>query len=253
MKNRDVALHYRVVGVGAEGGVLPRLDSLLADSQGELYLVCRAGPAIEMVRTLGPVDLMLVDFPLDGTSLDTFFEELYREVEMPPRVAVLCADENGGGLPDLSAWNCTVLSCDRTLDQLAAALKTMLERAPRVGARLMVRLEVLAQEERRLRLAQTENISKTGMLLRTDEEFPPEASVRFELAFPHDPEPICGRARVVRAVDPRRERLKGVGVRFQALLGTDQLRLERFLAGAIKRERATRAAGGDGALAAAAS
>ncbi len=240
MREQDVAVRYRVIGVGAEGGVLGHLDALLEKSRGDLYLVSRGPSAIEMAETLGPIDLMLVEFPLAGEDLETFFAELYERVESPPRVAVLAADADGAELPDLSRWNCAVLSFDRRLDRLAAALRAMLERAPRVAARLMVRLEVVSDAERLLRLAQTENISKSGMLVRTDEEFPADASVRFELSFPEDPDPVRGSAMVVRRVDPGREKLHGVGVKFQAMLGSDQLRLERFLVRAVAGGRAVR-------------
>ena len=122
------------------------------------------------------------------------------------------------------------LPFEESVDETRETLSRLLTRAPRVQVRLMVRVETGSGRDRRLRVAQTENISRTGMLLRTRQEFPENAILGFEFHIPEDSHPISGTASVVRTIAPRGDSSPGVAIHFQDLLASDEQRLEEFLA-----------------------
>lgn len=72
----------------------------------------------------------------------------------------------------------------------------------------------------------TENISTTGMLVRTDYPYRVGMQLPFELVSPSPGEPIRGVAEVVRSTQADRERCAGVGARFVSFEGSGRERLE---------------------------
>lgn len=221
-------VRHRVLGIGREGGFLSELDPLLESCNSELYLAPAPESGLQMIQSLGPVDLVIVEYPLKGLTLDDFRIEVGRSSPGPLRVAVLgrSADMEGLRTED----DLILLPFERSVEEVGESLWGLLERAPRVSVQLMVRVEMDSGDRKILRLAQTENISKTGMLLRTKEELPEETTVGFEFFLPDDSHPITGAASVVRTTGAQDGSHHGVAIRFQSLLGSDQLRLESYLA-----------------------
>src|SRR5262249_57287484 len=60
---------------------------------------------------------------------------------------------------------------------------------------------------------QSENISETGMLLRSPEAYPIGTRVRFECTLPGDRSPLRGEAEVVRHTVSEVEQVQGIGVK----------------------------------------
>jgi Tfp pilus assembly protein PilZ len=81
-----------------------------------------------------------------------------------------------------------------------------------------------------LRACQSENISVSGMLIRTSEEFPIGSQVRLEFALTDDDEPLVCLAEVVRYTEPVKEKIRGMGVNFLSFEDDGWSRLEGFLA-----------------------
>jgi hypothetical protein len=119
------------------------------------------------------------------------------------------------------------------VDELEGRLVTAVEELSRPAARLPVRIPARVQlfaSGRPLRLmAQVDNISTTGMLLRGVTQFPVGTNFSFEMVVPDEAKPIRGSAEIMRMTDPRREQVNGVGVRFVSFEGSDRLRLEMFI------------------------
>ena len=119
------------------------------------------------------------------------------------------------------------------VDDLEGRLVTAIEELARPAARLPVRIPARVQlfaSGRPLRLmAQIDNISTSGMLLRGVTQFPVGTTFGFEMVVPDEAKPIRGTAEIMRLTDPRREEVHGVGVRFVSFEGSDRLRLEMFI------------------------
>ena len=119
------------------------------------------------------------------------------------------------------------------VDDLEGRLVTAIEELARPAARLPVRIPARVQlfaSGRPLRLmAQIDNISTSGMLLRGVTQFPVGTTFGFEMVVPDEAKPIRGTAEIMRLTDPRREEVHGVGVRFVSFEGSDRLRLEMFV------------------------
>lgn len=219
----------RVLGIGRAGGSLPDLDPVLESFYSELYLAPAPLMGLEMLGSLGPVDLIIVEHPLDGMSLEEFQTQVKEICDGPARVAVLVEmaaldTVRGSNMTDL-----ILLPFERSVEDVEGVLSMLLTRAPRYPVRLMVRLESGAGLSRLLRVAQTEDISRTGMLLRTQQELPEDAMVRFSFHIPDDSHPISGTASVVRTIAPIGDRPQGIAIHFQELLPSDEQRLDAFL------------------------
>jgi hypothetical protein len=119
------------------------------------------------------------------------------------------------------------------VDDLEGRLVTAVEELARPAVRLPVRIPARVQlfaSGRPLRLmAQIDNISTSGMLLRGVTQFPVGTTFGFEMVVPDEAKPIRGTAEIMRLTDPRREEVHGVGVRFVSFEGSDRLRLEMFI------------------------
>jgi len=112
---------------------------------------------------------------------------------------------------------------------LVTAVEDLARPAPRLPVRIPARVQLFA-DGRPLRLmAQVDNVSTSGMLLRGVTQFPVGTTFGFEMVVPGEAKPIRGTAEIMRVTDPRREDVHGVGVRFVSFEGSDRLRLEMFI------------------------
>jgi hypothetical protein len=100
-----------------------------------------------------------------------------------------------------------------------------------VSERTKVGLAVEADldDGQRCEVWQSENISATGMLLRTESELAEGEEVLLHFSLPGDDLPIHVQAEVVRHTTFAREDFTGVGVRFLSFVGEGQHQLELFL------------------------
>jgi hypothetical protein len=109
------------------------------------------------------------------------------------------------------------------------AVADLLDVAPRISMRTPVQLDVVLDGVPNRRLCQCCNVSTTGMLLHGEAAYELGSVLEFSLGIPGDPDPIRGRAEVVRYTDVEREPIEGFGVRFTSFSGSDQTRLEGFI------------------------
>jgi hypothetical protein len=111
---------------------------------------------------------------------------------------------------------------------------------PRSAVRVMVQLDATIDDGQMARMYQTENLSQTGMLLRTRQPLPVGTDVAVQFLFPGDPmlsraslpggyEFVEGEARVVRHTHPAKERVEGMALQFKALESSGTKRLGDFL------------------------
>ncbi len=93
----------------------------------------------------------------------------------------------------------------------------------------MVRLKVAVDDGEKLAMGQTENLSRSGMLVRAGEPYDIGTSVLFEFFLDDDPKPVAGEGRIVRHTTPGRENVRGMGIRFTRFEKEGSRRVERFL------------------------
>jgi CheY-like chemotaxis protein len=120
-----------------------------------------------------------------------------------------------------------VLSDGEAPGVLPAVLGTLIEVADRVPFQLKGRVELPSKS---MLPFLTENISTTGMLVRTD--YPYRVGMQLPFELHSDGELIRGVAEVVRSTQADRERCAGVGARFVSFEGSGRERL----ASVVKRE-----------------
>lgn len=197
-------------------------EEVISDGQGALAML-----------SLLPYDAVLVSYPLLDTPLQPFIAAV-RTAESPCRHAavVLLATRRQRDEAEsyLGRGVNTVFCLEDPPEALPRVLDNMIDVAPRHALRTMSRLEIELKLGTAKVLCQTENLSMTGMLIRTDQAYPVGSKFTFELTFPGDRDPIRGRAEIVRHTLKNRERITGVAARFLPFPPEDQRRLETHLA-----------------------
>jgi hypothetical protein len=118
----------------------------------------------------------------------------------------------------------TTADIGERLPGLLTELGTVSERV-----RVRVQVHVDLNEGARSETWLSENISLSGMLVRTTAEEAKGTELGVEFKVPGDDLPIHARAEVVRATTFGRESFSGLGLRFLSFVGEGQHRLELFL------------------------
>lgn len=177
-------------------------------------------------------DLIVIGFPVLGVALGRVMSSLRHRRSASLRcgtilVAPVARLSDAGRF--LGRGVNRVLADDELGLTLASTARLLLEVAPRLPVRAPARIMVEIGDRPLRAFCQTENLSRTGMLLRGFGHYPRGTPVEFELSIPGEPGPIRGRAEVLRTTDLTTERVEGVGARFLGFEGDDGLRLESYL------------------------
>ena len=188
-----------------------------------------AEAAIELLHEV-PHRLVLVGHPLPDLSVAAFATVL-RSKNSASRQAGLMVLTAGPPPDDVKALlghglN-AVLPASAPPTEIQRRAAALLAVAPRVAIRVLVKVHVTVGTGERAILAQTENLSVSGMLVRSGRHPDVGTILPIELALPGDAQPIRCNGEVVRTVDRRREGVEGFAVRFTDLQPADRLRLER--------------------------
>ncbi|MHB8878476.1 MAG: PilZ domain-containing protein [Myxococcaceae bacterium] len=202
--------------------ISPTLTSsrLLAD-----YIHSGAG-AIELASFL-PFDAIVAVHPLPDAEL----RELVAAVRAPASpslhagLVVVASEESLDDARALLGRGVNrVLSQAEAPGSLPQVLGSLIEVADRVPLKMRGQVELPSKS---MLPFMTENVSASGMLVRTDYPYRVGMQLPFELAAPPEEELIRGVAEVVRATQADRERCAGVGARFVSFEGGGRERLER--------------------------
>lgn len=218
-----------VLMVALDDEVVDQVSAVLASDEFYVESIPDSEEALQLLTQL-PFDVVIVGHPLPDRSTEQFLAAIRRASSLSREAAVLVIAE-----PALRDETQVLIGrgANRVLTTIEAAsliqglVAELLGVAPRLQLRVAIRLDVNLDKGSSRLLCQTENVSATGMLLRTDQDFPPGTQLRCELTLPDDNAPVRGVAEVVRHAGRRRERVTGVGVRFRSFEGLDG---ERFAA-----------------------
>jgi c-di-GMP-binding flagellar brake protein YcgR len=112
----------------------------------------------------------------------------------------------------------------------------------RAAVRVLVQLDATVDDGKMARMYQTQNLSNSGMLLRTHKPIPVGTKVDVQFLFPGDPTLsggalpggygfVEGEAVVVRHTHPVKEAITGMALRFTELESRGRDHLAQFLGG----------------------
>ena len=184
-----------------------------------------------MLAAVSRFDVILVQLPLpdlSATGLMTCLRRRYAPCRKTP-VIFLAPPHH---------WQATAVYRDEQTANLPLStppfelrqrVASILGFSVRDSFRLRTELPVRLAADRARRDYRTENLSRTGMLVRSTELAPIGTAVEFELQlFPGTPG-CQGFGEIVRHAVPEHEKIQGMGVRFSSLREEDEDRLEEYL------------------------
>lgn len=186
--------------------------------------------ALELV-TLVPFEILIVRYPLPDMDLRPFLDTVRDKDSCCLRSSLLLLAA-GGRSADAEAFvgrgANRVVALEDSVETIQATVSSLVSVAPRKAARFMARLEIRLGGANDMVLCETENISATGMLIRTDRRYDSGTKIHFEFNLPNDDRPIVGIAEAVRHTSNEREEISGIGARFLSFAGDSQRRFEAF-------------------------
>lgn len=187
--------------------------------------------AVELVTRIA-FELLLVRYPLPDMEMAPFLERV-RDDRSPCRRSSLLVLHPSGRSDEAGAYvgrgaNRTI-ALEASEGEIQENISSVLNVAPRKAARFMARFQITLGGSNDMLLCQTENVSTTGLLIRTDRRYEKGTQIDFEFGVGTDPRPIRGVAEVVRHTLIGKEALAGIGMRFLSFEGDSQRRLEAYL------------------------
>lgn len=206
------------------GGVSKRLRN--DDSYDvEVAPTCRSG--LNLLAEI-PFDLVVVAHPRDDLEPGAFLDRVRADSSASRHAKVILVTEDPDH-PDLSRLHERALEIVPRRDTLLEDLTTQaLGGDPRIPVSLMVRLAADLPYGRSIRICQSENLSISGMLIRTEDTLPIGTRVQAEFNLPGQSDPIAARAKVVRLTVAGE--IPGIALNFESLHKGSRQKLESFLA-----------------------
>jgi Tfp pilus assembly protein PilZ len=224
-----------VLIVGVEASTFEKIAPVLSRDAFDVDRFPGASGALELLSTV-TFRALIVGYPLADLPVDAFLARV-RASGSPSRHTPLILLAPGEKAAEAATWigrgANRVVALESTDEVLQREISELLAVAPRAALREMLRLELRLADQgshSTLVLCQTENVSATGMLVRTDRRFDIGSELGFELTLSGDPRSVKGRARVVRHTFPGRDSVNGMGLRFVSFEGDGQTRFQNALA-----------------------
>jgi putative ABC transport system permease protein len=217
----------RIVAVGRDGRILEQLEDLFNESAVDVQVVEDPQNALSLIATF-PLELVLVEYPLPDGSLAEFIAEASKSATGDPKIVVLADESALTDLLEVVGDRCPVIGCGEP-ESFRARVAAHLRKWPERQRRLMVRMQVRVGEGGVDRLAQTENISESGVLIRTKERIPVGSEVDLELNLPEMASPVQLSGKVVRHAEAAGGGMQGMGIAFTRLANEAAERLNQYL------------------------
>ena len=231
-------LKYRRVLIVGSGSTKLAASAPALERQGlEVDRVSSPETALELARHVR-FHLALLDYPPSGIEVNELAHGL-ADPGLPDHRTYVVLVASPDRIEEARSYvgNAVdgVLSAAASPEESAQVLYGILGAPPRVGARVPVRLEVSLVEGPSLVLRQTENLSATGMLVRTPRALPVGTEVSFRLDLPGARSSIEGTAQVVRHVlHADTQTVLATGMRFVSFKGDGDARLRSFVESGLR-------------------
>ena len=220
-----------ILAIGLSSDEFDRVAPFLARDSFEVDRFPSAVGSFELTNEV-PFEVLLVRFPLPDMELYDFLQGVRRDSNPNLRssIVLLAPEERVGEAHSFIGRGANRVvgleEADTTIHQL---ISNLLNVAPRKDARFMARMEIKVGDAEEMLVCQTENISASGMLMRTDRRYEKGTKIQFEFSLPNDHRPIVGIAEIMRHTMIGRDKVSGVGVRFLSFAGDSQRRFLSFI------------------------
>jgi hypothetical protein len=191
-----------------------------------------AGRALELVSVV-PFSAIIIGFPLREMRLEDFMDQILMGESASASIALLCSQQHTEAAERYKPLGVDlVLALENAPQEMLRLLCALLGVAPRSDLRVLVKLEIeLTEAGNQRMMAQTEDISISGMLVSTPRLAPVGSQAAFTLTLPGEPETVCGMAEVARHTEPGADRVQGMGLKFVSFRNDGQECLRRYLDG----------------------
>lgn len=223
---------HKILVVGADLGTLQDVLPMFKRAEFTVVHVGRCRDGVAAVRTEN-FAVVIVQPPVADPNLGDLVAAL-RSPGSPNPSAGLVLIANRGRESEieriLGHGAAHTVPVDEARDRLPRVVSELLAATQRQGARVALRLELYMRFATSHTVATTEDISTSGMLVRSSRSFPVGTLLFFELSLPGETKLVRGEARVVRDAGRTREGLAGVGVKFISFTEDGRQRLATFLA-----------------------
>ena len=227
-------MKQKVVIVASEQG-MEALAPVLKRAQGVvLEHVTKPEWAAQRLADSKP-ELMILVHPLPEHDTVVFWENLKARLGASgmPDTVVVASPESLFDLEPFQEAGVRLVNSAGSVAEIEKALSGLLRQSPRPDARVMVKVAIALGAGKVLRIAQTVNVSRSGLLIRTHEHFPPGSRLDLKMELPGSRTPIEARAEVVRETNPALENVHGLGARFVWFRGNDEERFDEFMRRAV--------------------
>ncbi len=178
------------------------------------------------------IEVLMVRYPLPDMDLGVFLQAVRQPASKcltSPILILADATASAEAKVYIGRGANRVLHVEQAEDELQATVSSLLAVAPRKDARFLARMEIKIGGAKDMILCQTENLSASGMLIRTERRYDKGTKIEFEFSLPDDARPIVGVAEVVRHTMVGRDQVGGIGVCFLSFSGDSQRRFETFV------------------------
>ncbi len=220
-----------VLVIGVSPGEFGRVAPFLARDAFDVDRFPSGTGALELTSQVS-IEVLLVRYPLPDMDLGVFLQSVRQpESKCLTSPILILADSDSAGEAEsyVGRGANRMLHLEDAEEELQATVSSLLSVAPRKDARFLARMEIKLGGAKDMILCQTENLSASGMLIRTDKRYDKGTQLDFEFSLPDDARPIQGLAEVVRHTMVGRDQVGGIGVRFLSLNGDSKRRFESYL------------------------
>lgn len=230
MTQANTAKRRNVLVVGVSPDEFERVAPFLERAAFDVDRFPSASGALELLAQV-PFEVLIARYPLPDLTLDDFLQAV-REDGSPclhSPLLLLATEDTERANHYIGRGANRVVQLEASEAQIQSSVSALLSVAPRKAARFVTRLEVKVGGAKDMIICQTENISASGMLIKTDRRYDRGTKINLEFTLGDDPRPIAGLAEVVRHTMIGRDQINGIGVRFLSFAGDSQRRFQTFL------------------------
>ncbi len=178
------------------------------------------------------IEVLMVRYPLPDMDLGVFLQAVRQPDSRCLTSPILLLADNAAATEAeayIGRGANRVLELEAAEDDLQTAVSSLLAVAPRKDARFLARMEIKLGGAKDMILCQTENLSASGILIKTERRYDKGTKIDFEFSLPDDVRPISGVAEVVRHTMVGRDQVGGIGMCFLSFAGDSQRRYEAFV------------------------
>ncbi|MBZ0113580.1 MAG: PilZ domain-containing protein [Thermoanaerobaculia bacterium] len=221
----------KVLAIHLKADVYEKVAPLLDRRDFQVDLFPRASHALEIL-SLVAFDALLAGYPLPNGSAKPLLDALRAEgsLNRSTPLIFLC---DAGFEAEAESWvgrgASRIIPMADAPDRVQLEVSKIVDIAPRSDLRFMLRMKVQLEDGSQLALGQTDNVSRTGMLVTGGEAYPLGSKLSFEFFLGNESSPVSGQGVVVRHTTPGRESMGGMGIRFDDFEKDGKRRLERYL------------------------